>query len=162
MRPPNRKPKTQNQKPPPRSHSRESALPRAAFSVVAPQGLIWDRKFYLTPTKILADRLNPLGTRGAKSVDIPINVMKTIHHLSSALIAAGSAGVAVMTVTGLVPDAVGFAVLSLLGLAGFVLFDYARTPRSLRPLAPIVRPALPGGTTPHVTRRVAAIVERAA
>lgn len=88
--------------------------------------------------------------------------MKTIHNITSALIATGSVGTASLLLIGSVPTGVGFAILALLGLAGFMLFDYARAPRSLRPLAPVVRPALPGAAIPHVTRRVAAIVERAA
>ena len=111
---------------------------------------------------MLQMRLNPLGTRGAKVPGILINVMKTIRHVTSFLIAAGSAGVALLTMAGSVPADLGFAVLSVLGLAGFMLFDYARSPKPLRSLAPVVRPALPGSPTPHVTRRVAGIVERAA
>lgn len=88
--------------------------------------------------------------------------MKTIHNLTSSLIAAGSAGVALLILSDLVPAELGFAILSILGLSGFVLFDYARSVKPLRPLAPVVRPALPRVATPHVTRRVAAIVERAA
>ena len=86
--------------------------------------------------------------------------MKTIHHLTSSLVAAGSAGVALLTVSGLVPAELGFAGLSVLGLSAFALFDYARPVRSLRPLAPVLRPALPAG--PRSIRRVPAIVEKAA
>lgn|GEM_PF-1432064 len=103
-----------------------------------------------------------LGTRGAKVRDNLINVMKTIRHVTSALIATGSLGTAFLLLTNSVPADIGFAVLSVLGLAGFILFDYARSTKPLRPLAPVVRPALPGVTPPHATRRVAAIVERAA
>ncbi len=88
--------------------------------------------------------------------------MKTINHITSALVAAGSAGVALLSLSDLISPELGFAALSLLGLAGFVLFDYARPMKSLRPLAPVLRPALPGTKAPHCTRRVSAIIEKAA
>lgn len=88
--------------------------------------------------------------------------MKTINHVTSALVAAGSAGVALLTLSGLVPAELGFAGLTVLGLTGFALFDYARPMRSLQPLAPVLRPALPVAKVPHCTRRVSAIIERAA
>lgn len=85
--------------------------------------------------------------------------MKTIHHLTSALIAIGSAGVALLTVSGLFPAEIGFAALSIVGLVGFALFDYARPLKSLRaPLAPVLRPALKTVTAP----RTPVITEKAA
>jgi hypothetical protein len=70
--------------------------------------------------------------------------MKTIQHLTSALVAAGSAGVALLTVSGHLPSELGLASLTVAGLVGFALFDYARPVKSLRaPLAPVLRPALP-------------------
>ncbi|RXK55822.1 hypothetical protein ESB00_08030 [Oleiharenicola lentus] len=86
--------------------------------------------------------------------------MKTIHHLTSALVAAGSTGVALLTVSGHLPSELGLASLTVAGLLGFALFDYARPTKSLRaPLAPVLRPALPAAP---VSRRVAAVVEKAA
>lgn len=88
--------------------------------------------------------------------------MKHINHLISALVAAGSAGVALLTISGHLPSAFGFATLNAIGLLGFVLFDYARPVQKLRtPLAPVIRPALPIATQ-AARRRVPAIVERAA
>jgi hypothetical protein len=80
--------------------------------------------------------------------------MKTIHHLTSALVAAGSAGLALLTVSGLFSAEIGFAALSILGLVGFALFDYARPVKSLHvPLAPVLRPALPAvSASPMVGR----------
>lgn len=100
-----------------------------------------------------------VGTGGAIVRGNTINVMKTIHHLTSALVAAGSAGLALMTLSDLVPAEAGFAILSILGLAGFALFDYARPTRSLEVVAPVLRPAAP---LVRCTRRVPAIVEKAA
>lgn len=90
---------------------------------------------------------------------IPINVMKTIHNLTSALVAAGSTGLALLTISDLVSAEFGFAVLSILGIAAFALFDYARPARTLAVAAPVLRPALP---VVRCTRRVPAIVEKAA
>jgi hypothetical protein len=90
---------------------------------------------------------------------IPIKVMKTIHNLTSALVAAGSAGVALLTISDLVPADLGFAVLTILGIAAFALFDYARPARSLAVAAPALRPELP---VVRSTRRIPAIVEKAA
>lgn len=72
--------------------------------------------------------------------------MKTIHHLTSILVAAGSAGVAVLTLSNLISADLGFALVSIIALAGFALFDYARPMKSLRPLAPVLRPVLPSAS----------------
>jgi hypothetical protein len=85
--------------------------------------------------------------------------MKTIHHLTSALVAAGSAGLALLTISGRIPAEFGFAILTILGIAAFALFDYARPARSLDVAAPVLRPELP---VARCTRRVPAIVEKAA
>ena len=69
--------------------------------------------------------------------------MKTIHHITSALIATGSAGLAFLTISGSIPADLGFATLAAMGIIGFALFDYARPSKSLRPLAPVLRPVLP-------------------
>lgn len=74
---------------------------------------------------------------------IHINNMKTIHHITSALIATGSVGLALLTVSGSIPADLGFAALTVMGIAAFALFDYARPTKSLRPLAPVLRPVLP-------------------
>jgi multisubunit Na+/H+ antiporter MnhB subunit len=86
--------------------------------------------------------------------------MKHINHITSALLATGTAGVALLTLGGLVPADLGFSGLAVLGVVTIALFDYARPVKSLRPLAPVLRPALPA--TAPVTRRVSAIVEKAA
>lgn len=77
---------------------------------------------------------------------IPIKIMKTIHHLTSALVAAGSAGVAFLTLSHLISAEFGFALLAIIALTGFVLFDYARPMKSLRPPAPVLRPTLPSAS----------------
>ncbi len=79
--------------------------------------------------------------------------MKTIHHLTSALVAAGSAGVALLTVSGHLPSELGLASLTVAGLVGFALFDYARPVKSLRPLAPVLRPSLPAVSASSVVCR---------
>lgn len=87
--------------------------------------------------------------------------MKTIHHVTSALVAAGSAGVALLTVSGLVPAELGFAGFTVVGLAGFALSDYARPLKPLHAaVAPVLRPPLPAATRSN--RRVSAIVEKVA
>lgn len=86
--------------------------------------------------------------------------MKSISHLSSVLVAAGSAGVTVLTLGAYVPADFGFATLAALGVTTIALFDYARPVKSLLPLAPVLRPTLPGFAP--VTRRISAIVEKAA
>ncbi len=85
--------------------------------------------------------------------------MKTIHHLTSALVAAGSAGVALLTISGHIPSDFGFASLTVAGLLGFVLFDYARPVKPLHAaLAPVLRPALPtatAGASPVIAEKAA-------
>lgn len=84
--------------------------------------------------------------------------MKTIHHVTSALVAAGSFGVALLTLTNLIPADLGFAGLAVLGISGFALFDYGRPVASLKVRAPVVRPALPAESASPVaygTRRAA-------
>jgi hypothetical protein len=76
-------------------------------------------------------------------VGIHINNMKTIHYITSILIAAASPGMAFLALTNLIPASVAFGSIVLLGFAGLVIFDYARPVRSLRPLAPVLRPVLP-------------------
>ncbi len=88
--------------------------------------------------------------------------MKTIHHLTSALVAAGSAGVALLTLSGHIPSDLGLASLTVAGLFGFALFDYARPVKSLRPLAPVLRPSLPLAPSTPSVRRASAIVKQAA
>lgn len=89
--------------------------------------------------------------------------MKTIHHLTSALVAAGTAGVAILTLSGHIPSELGLASLTVAGLLGFVLFDYARPAKPLHAsLAPVLRPSLPVAPRTPGARRVAAIVEKAA
>lgn len=85
--------------------------------------------------------------------------MKTIHHLTSAIVASGSIAVTLLTLGGVIPAELAFAGLSVLALAAFALFDYARPVKTLRVAAPVLRPTLPAT---HVTRRVSAIIERAA
>lgn len=88
--------------------------------------------------------------------------MKTIHHLTSALIAAGSAGVALLTVSGHLPSEFGLASLTVAGLVGFALHDYGRPSKSLRvPLAPVLRPALPA-TSGAVLHRTPVVAQKAA
>jgi hypothetical protein len=86
--------------------------------------------------------------------------MKTIHNITSVLVAAGTAGVALLTFSGSLSANLGFALLGAFGVAGIALFDYARPVKSLRPLAPVLRPALPAAAP--ATRRLSAIVEKAA
>lgn len=86
--------------------------------------------------------------------------MKSINNITSALFAAGTAGVAVLTYANYVSAELGFASIAVLGVTAIALFDYARPVKSLQPLAPVLRPALP--VAAPVTRRVAAIVEKAA
>ncbi|HEX2861331.1 MAG TPA: hypothetical protein VHN79_06810 [Lacunisphaera sp.] len=84
--------------------------------------------------------------------------MKTIHHLTSALVATGSLGVAVLTLTHFIPADLGFAGLVTLGLAGVMLFDYSRPVASLTVPATILRPVLPSESSSpivHITRRAA-------
>lgn len=88
--------------------------------------------------------------------------MKTIQLLTSALVAAGSAGVALVTLSGRIPSEIGLATLTVAGIFGFALFDYARPVKSLRPLVPVLRPSLPVAPGASATRRVAAAVKQAA
>lgn len=74
---------------------------------------------------------------------IHINNMKTIHNITSALVATGSTGLAFLTISGSIPADLGFAGLAVMGITAFALFDYARPAKSLRPLAPVLRPVLP-------------------
>lgn len=75
---------------------------------------------------------------------ITIKDMKTIHHITSAFVAAGSIGVALLTLGNFIRADLGFSILATLGVSAFALFDYARPARSLRaPLAPVLRPVLP-------------------
>lgn len=74
--------------------------------------------------------------------DITI-IMKTLHSIVSLLVAAGSAGVALMTLAGFLSAELGFASLAVLGLTAFALFDYARPRRSLEVAAQVLRPSLP-------------------
>ncbi len=76
--------------------------------------------------------------------------MKTIHNITSALVAAGSAGLALLTISGFIAADLGFAALAAMGIVGFALFDYARPAKSLRPLAPVLRPVLPSESTSPV------------
>lgn len=69
--------------------------------------------------------------------------MKTIHNITSALVASGSTGLAFLTISGVLPADLGFAALAIMGISAFALFDYARPAKSLRPLAPVLRPVLP-------------------
>jgi len=70
--------------------------------------------------------------------------MKTIASILSRFVAAGTAAVALFSLIGLVPADIGIATLAALGVAAIALLDYSRPSRSLRPLAPVLRPALPG------------------
>lgn len=88
--------------------------------------------------------------------------MKTIRHLTSALVAAGSAGVALLTLSGHIPSELGLATLTVAGIFGFALFDYARPVKSLRPLAPVLRPSLPVASSAAANRRVVSIAAKAA
>lgn len=69
--------------------------------------------------------------------------MKSFTRLSSALLATGTAGVALLTLSGLIPADFGFASLAALGLVAFAIYDYSRPARSLQVMAPVLRPCLP-------------------
>lgn len=84
--------------------------------------------------------------------------MKTIASFLSVSIAAGSAGVALLTLSGVISADLGFALLVVLGLAAIARFDYIRPARSLHTLAPVLRPALPcesASPVAYSARRVA-------
>jgi hypothetical protein len=84
--------------------------------------------------------------------------MKTLHRFTSALVAAGSAVVALLTLGSFISAELGFASLIALGIAAFALFDYSRSTRSLAAPARILRPALPSESASPVvysTRRAA-------
>ena len=76
--------------------------------------------------------------------------MKSFTRLPSALVAAGTAGVALLTLSGLIPADFGFASLAALGLVAFAIFDYSRPVRSLYVLAPVLRPCLPSESSSPV------------
>lgn len=73
--------------------------------------------------------------------------MNSLAKLFLALLAAGTAGVALLTLSGLIPADFGFASLAALGLVAFAIFDYSRPVRSLQVLAPVLRPCLPSEST---------------
>lgn len=76
--------------------------------------------------------------------------MKNIASLLSRSLAAGTAGVALVTFAGLIPADFGFALLATMGLGAIALLDYSRPVRSLHVLAPMLRPALPRGSNSPV------------
>jgi len=76
--------------------------------------------------------------------------MKTISFALTVLLAAGSAGVALLTLSGLFQAELGFASLAVLGLMGVAVFDYNRPQRSLTINAEVLRPALPSESTSPV------------
>ncbi|AOS45545.1 hypothetical protein Verru16b_02626 [Lacunisphaera limnophila] len=84
--------------------------------------------------------------------------MKTIASILSRFVAAGTAAVALLTLTGLVPADLGIATLATLGLAAIALLDYSRPVASLTVPAQILRPTLPSAVkapAARLTRRAA-------
>jgi len=79
--------------------------------------------------------------------------MKTIHHVTSALITAGSVGVAILTLSEIIPAEIGFATLSVAGIFAFAILDYSRPTRSLVSFTPLLRPNLPV-VNPHTETAV--------
>ena len=86
--------------------------------------------------------------------------MKTTRNILSVLIAAGAPSVALLAFSNRIPTDVALAAVTVASLAAFALVDYSRPMKSLRPLAPVLRPTLPAAVRP--TRRVPAIVVKAA
>jgi hypothetical protein len=76
--------------------------------------------------------------------------MKTIHYVTSILIAAASPGVAFLALADTISASIAFGSIVGLGFAGLLIFDYARPVKSLRPLAPVLRPVLPSESTSPV------------
>lgn len=66
--------------------------------------------------------------------------MKTTRNILAALIAAGTPGVAVLTLTDRIPADLVLAGLTALGLFAFAIDDFSRHPASLRVRAAIIRP----------------------
>jgi hypothetical protein len=78
--------------------------------------------------------------------------MKTTRNILTALIAAGTPGVAVLTLTNLVPADLALAGLTAVGLFAFAIYDFSRNTASLRVRAAVLRPPLhvadrPGSAT---------------
>ncbi|MEJ1971241.1 MAG: hypothetical protein WDM96_01550 [Lacunisphaera sp.] len=72
--------------------------------------------------------------------------MKTARNLLSLLVAAGTAGVALLALNNLIPADVAFAIFSVGALVGFAAYDYTRTTKSLRVPGRVLRPTLPVAT----------------
>jgi len=69
--------------------------------------------------------------------------MKTTRNILSIVIAAGSAGVALLTLSNVIAADIALALISVAGLIGFAALDYSRTTKSLRAPGRLLRPALP-------------------
>jgi hypothetical protein len=83
--------------------------------------------------------------------------MKTTRNILSIVIAAGTAGVALLTLSNVIAADIALALISVAGLIGFAALDYSRTTKSLQVPGRLLRPALPVATNaaPVAFRRAA-------
>lgn len=83
--------------------------------------------------------------------------MKTTRNILSIVIAAGTAGVALLTLSNVIAADIALALISVAGLIGFAALDYSRTTKSLQVPGRLLRPDLPVATNaaPVAFRRAA-------
>jgi hypothetical protein len=83
--------------------------------------------------------------------------MKTTRNILSALIAAGTPGVALLALTDRVPADLALASITAVGLVAFAIYDFSRNTASLTVRATVIRPPLHAADRPgSVTIRKAA------
>jgi hypothetical protein len=92
--------------------------------------------------------------RAVQNTEAEIFAMKTLHSIPAALLATGSAVVALLTLSSIIPADLGFSGLASLGIAALALFDYSRSTRSLAARPQILRPVLPSDSTSPVVYSV--------
>jgi hypothetical protein len=69
--------------------------------------------------------------------------MKTTRNILSIVIAAGTAGVALLAISNIISADIALAIIAVSGLAGFAALDYSRNLKSLRVPGRLLRPTLP-------------------
>ena len=74
--------------------------------------------------------------------------MKTTRNILTALIAAGTPGVALLALTDRVPADLGLASFTAVGLVAFAIYDFSRKTASLTVRAAVIRPPLHAADRP--------------